>query len=148
MTNPDSKTREVAKYDLLGAVQTLRAIEAARVDGSMKPVTAGDARSNALRIGFSAMARYFGVQLKPIHAIDGRGDLSIASATAKPWDIAGVPFSRGFCDVLNAHCSPRCGMPGTVAVMDPDHANWCKVNHFAAENALYAVMADIEAGKV
>jgi hypothetical protein len=45
--------------------------------------------------------------------------------------------------VLNTHCRPRCGSIGTVAVMDPDHATWCRINHFEAEHLVYAVANEV-----
>jgi hypothetical protein len=124
---------------LIAVAARLREIEAERVAGRIKPVPAGALREKVLCDGIMTLALAFGVTLKPIHAINSLGELSIASQGANPWDAAGVPFSSELCEVLNKHGRPRCGMPGTVAVMDPAHANWCIVNHFRAEQMIYAV---------
>lgn len=128
---------------LLHISKLLRDIEQARVSGMMKPTHAGEARQNALCEGIVLVAKYFGVTLKPILGIDANGELSIISQPETHGHLVGAPFSEEFCDVLNTHCRPRCGTVGTVSVMDPDHATWCRINHFDAEHLVYAVANEV-----
>jgi hypothetical protein len=132
-----------AGRELLHVSKLLRDIEQARVSGVMKPTHAGEARQTALCNGVALVAKYFGVTLKPIPGIDANGELSIISQPATHSHLSGAPFSEEFCDVLNTHCRPRCGTFGTVAVMDPNHATWCRINHFEAERLVYAVANEV-----
>jgi hypothetical protein len=125
---------------LIGIAERLREIESERVSGILKSVPAGTLREKALCDGVIAAAKYFDVTLKPIYGIDSNGELPIVSEGLHVWDLVGKPFSKDFCNVLNTRTKPRCGMPGTVAVMDPDHSNWCRINHFEAERMVYAVV--------
>lgn len=134
-----SLEKTAAGLKLIAVAERLREIETQRLAGIVKPVQAGDMRGKALCDGVMTLALHLGVTLKPILSIGTLGELAIVSQGANPWDVAGVPFSKDFCDALNTHAKPRCGIPGTVAVMDPDHANWCRINHFDAERMIYAV---------
>ena len=142
----DMAQRDAAKQEVIEMAKELRAIEAARVSGELKPVQAGDKRETALIKGVVAVARYYGDTLQQIVGIDGRGELSIASKPVKAFDLAGAPFSASFCEALNTHTRPRCGiLPG--AVMEPEHSNWCRVNHFDAERMVFAVADALAAQK-
>jgi hypothetical protein len=135
--------RTNAEFDVIEAAREMRAIEDARVSGTLRPVQAGDKRETALIKGVMAVARYYGDVLKPICGIDGHGELSLASQPAKPFDMAGVPFSAEFCEALNIHTQPRCGMfPG--AVMEPQNSNWCWIHHFDGERMVYAIAERLE----
>lgn len=139
----DMVQRDAAKREIIEMAMELRAIEAARVSGELKPVQAGDKRETALINGVVAVARYYGDTLKQIVGIDGRGELSIASKPENPFNLAGVPFSASFCEALNMHTRPRCGiLPG--AVMEPDHSNWCRINHFEAERMVLSIADALE----
>jgi hypothetical protein len=119
----------------------LISIEKQRVSGELKPVRAAGLREAALIRGVMAVAESMGVKLKPLYAIDARGELSIASAKVDAYrDLAGPAFSAEFCDALNTYCKPRCGIFPT-AVMEPVHSNWCRINHFDAERMVYAIAA-------
>jgi hypothetical protein len=132
--------KTAAGLKLIGLSERLREIESARAAGLVKPVQAGSLREKALCEGVATLARYFDVTLKPINAIDSNGELPIVSQGVHVTDLVGAPFSRDFCDVLNTVARPRCGMPGTEAVMDPDHSNWCRINHFEAEKMIHHVV--------
>lgn len=134
------REKTAAGLKLMGLAERLRTIEAERVSGELKAVPAGNMREKVLCDGIITLARYFGVILKPITSIDSNGELPIVSQGLQASDLVGAPFSKDFCDALNTHTRPRCGMPGTVAVLDPTHANWCRINHFAAEGMIYAVV--------
>ena len=140
----DMVQRDAAKREIIEMAMELRAIESARVSGELKPVQAGDKRETALIKGVVAVARYYGDTLKQIVGIDGRGELSIASKPENPFNLAGVPFSDSFCEALNTHTRPRCGVLPS-AVMEPEHSNWCRVNHFDAERMMFAVAEALEA---
>jgi hypothetical protein len=129
----------VTGLKLVAVAERLRSIESDRLTGVIKPVLAGSIRERVLCEGVMTLAKYLGVTLKPICAINSLGDLSLVSQGANPWDAAGVPFSKEFCDVLNMLGRPRCGMPGTVALMDPANDTWCNINHFYAEKMILAV---------
>lgn len=132
-----------AQYEIIDMAKEIRRIEAARVSGELKPVQAGDKRETALCKGVVAVARYYGDVLKTIIGIDANGEFSIASKPVKPFDLAGVPFSAAFCEALNTHTRPRCGvLPG--AVMEPDHSNWCRINHFEAERMVLSIADALE----
>lgn len=118
-------------------------IENAQKSGDLLPVHASDQRETALIKGVMAVARYFGVSLKPICAIDSRGELSLATVSENPMHRAGDPFSDSFCDVLNRHAVTRCSV-NQRAMMDPAHSNWCKINHFDAERMVHAVADSIK----
>lgn len=133
--------KTTAGLKLMGLADTLQEIEADRLAGKLKPVQASNMREKALCEGILTVAKYFGVTLKPIVAIDSNGELAIVSQGLHVTDLVGEPFSKEFCDVLNTYSKPRCGMPGTVAVMNPEHANWCRINHFDAERLIHAVAA-------
>jgi hypothetical protein len=126
-------------FKLIGHAERLREIEAERVSGKLKAVPAGRAREKELCESVATVAKYFGVILKPIYAIDSNGELPIVSQGVHISDLVGKPFSREFCDALTTHTKPRCGMPGTVAVMNPEHSNWCRINHFEAERMILAI---------
>lgn len=132
--------RVTMAFKLVGHAERLREIEAERAAGKLKAVPAGMAREKELCDAVATVAKYCGVMLKPIHAIDSNGELPIVSQGQHISDLVGAPFSKEFCEVLTAHTKPRCGMPGTVAVMDPDHSNWCRINHFDAERLILAVV--------
>jgi len=132
-------SKTAAGLKLIGLAERLRAIESARVNGLMKPVPAGREREKALCDAVVTLAKYFDVILKPITSIDANGELAIVSQGEKATDLVGKPFSRDFCDVLNTCTKPRCGAPGFVAVMNPEHANWCRINHLEAEKMVFAV---------
>jgi hypothetical protein len=131
--------RITLEFKLIGHAERLREIEADRVAGKLKAVPAGRAREKELCDAVATVAKYCGVILKPINAIDSNGELPIVSQGVHISDLVGAPFSKEFCDVLTAHTKPRCGMPGTVAVMNPEHSNWCRINHFEAERLVYAL---------
>ncbi len=132
-------SKAAAGLEILYISTRLREIDAARIANAVSPLEAGDIRSKALCEGVALVAKYFGVTLKPIHCIDSNGELMIASERAYKGSISGAPFSKEFCDVLNAYAKPRCGMIGTVAIMEPEHSNWCRINHFNAEKMVLAI---------
>jgi hypothetical protein len=132
--------KTAAGLKLIAVAERLREIEADRVAGRIKPIQAGDMRGKVLCEGVMTLALHLGVTLKAVNAIDANGELSIVSQGKNPWDASGVPFSKEFCDVLTAHTKPRCGMPGTVAVMNPENSNWCRINHFDCERMILAVV--------
>jgi hypothetical protein len=132
--------KAAAGLKLIGYVDQLREIEASRLSGKLKPVQAGSLREKVLCDGIILVANYFGVMLKPIIAIDANGELPIVSQGLQAFDLVGAPFSKDFCDTITKYTKPRCGMPGTVAVMNPEHSNWCRINHFDAERMLFGVV--------
>lgn len=111
--------------------ESIKTIEEKRVSGELKPVPAGRTREALVCVGVFMLAENMGVILKPIPAFTSLGELEIASAD-------GTPFSKEFCDALNTHCKPRCGIFPT-AVMEPVHSNWCRINHFDAERMVHAI---------
>jgi hypothetical protein len=126
-------------FKLIGHAERLREIEAERVSGKLKAVPAGMAREKELCEAVATVAKYCGVILKPIHAIDANGELPIVSQGVHISDLVGAPFSKEFCAALTAHTKPRQACRSAVAVMDPDHSNWCRINHFDCERLVYAV---------
>jgi hypothetical protein len=135
--------KAAAGSELLYISKRLRDIEQALTSGAMKPVKAGAAREKALCEGVMMVAKYFGVTLKPIFAIDANGEISITSQPETHGRLSGAPFTEEFCDVLNTYCRPRCGTFGTVAAMDPNHATWCRINHFEAERMVHSVANEV-----
>lgn len=111
--------------------ESIKAVEAQRVSGEVKPVPAGRQREAFVCLGVFTLAESMGVTLKPIPCFTSFGELEIAS-------VDGKVFSKEFCDALNTHCKPRCGIFPT-AVMEPEHSNWCRINHFDAERMIHAI---------
>lgn len=100
--------------------------------GQTTAVAHGHARSAAICAAVIAMARSFGVKLKPIGGIDARGELNITAAKEVEDGTAGCGrFGGPFAELLNA-ANVRTGI-APPAHLDSE-SGWCIINHFDAEN--------------
>jgi len=98
--------------------------------GTTTSVAHANTREAALIAGITAMARSFGVHLKPIHRIDARGELSIVALDKdKPSNIGCGKFGQKFTEWLNT-AKPRTGIVPCNLSSD---AGWCYINHFEVE---------------
>lgn len=90
----------------------------------------GNQRQDAINKALNCMAKDMGTELEMPLRIDSRGDYSLKT---KPLPNGGnrPGFGADFTQALNA-AGPRCGMPGTTAVL-LETSCWCYLNHFAAE---------------
>lgn len=114
------------------AIAVLRQTNEDFAAGTTSAVAHGHARGAAICAAVVAMARSFGVKLKPIGGIDSRGELSITAAKAVEDGTAGCGrFGGPFAELLNA-ANVRTGV-NPPAHLDSE-SGWCIINHFSAEN--------------
>lgn len=100
-------------------------------NGHTSSVAHANTRQAAILAAVRFMAKSFGVQLAPMHAIDANGEISIVALDGDRDPSLGCGrFGGPFAALLNT-ANPRTGvMPGATLCSE---SGWCRLNHFEAE---------------
>lgn len=126
--------------NLITAIEALKAVHAAFAAKTARAVANGYQREKAIGDALRAMAADFGLELGPVN-IRSDGDIAITAvygpANPQTYPATALKFGE-FAKWLNV-AKTRTGMQcyGYKAVLTPD-ANWCFINHFAAEKLVLA----------
>ena len=83
-----------------------------------------------IKAGLVSIAELCEVNLEAI-GIDANGEYQLRALDAENPRAEYCGQFGQFAEILNPH-KPRCGVMGTVAVLDADNG-WCRLNHFGAE---------------